>query len=35
MVHAQYKNGGWPIYYPLRKGCYTHITINNNSTGGN
>jgi len=28
---AQYKNGGWPQYYPLRKGYYTHITFNDNA----
>jgi PelA/Pel-15E family pectate lyase len=25
---AQYENGGWPQFYPLRKGYYTHITFN-------
>lgn len=27
---AQYANGGWPMFYPLRKGYYTHITYNDN-----
>jgi PelA/Pel-15E family pectate lyase len=28
LLAAQYPNGGWPQYYPLRKGYYTHITYN-------
>jgi PelA/Pel-15E family pectate lyase len=28
LLAAQYENGGWPQYYPLRKGYYTHITFN-------
>lgn len=28
LLEAQYANGGWPQYYPLRKGYYTHITFN-------
>jgi PelA/Pel-15E family pectate lyase len=28
IVEAQYPNGGWPQYFPLRKGYYTHITFN-------
>lgn len=31
MLDAQYENGGWPQFYPLRKGYYTHITFNDNS----
>jgi pectinesterase len=31
ILDAQYKNGGWPMYYPLRKGYYTHITFNDNA----
>ncbi|AXP80106.1 Pectinesterase A precursor [Mariniflexile rhizosphaerae] len=31
ILKAQYPNGGWPQYYPLRKGYYTHITYNDNS----
>jgi pectinesterase len=32
ILDAQYKNGGWPMFYPLRKGYYTHITFNDNAT---
>ncbi len=28
LVKAQYANGGWPQYFPLRKGYYSHITFN-------
>lgn len=28
LLVAQYPNGGWPQYFPLRKGYYTHITFN-------
>ena len=28
MLDAQYSNGGWPQFYPLRKGYYSHITYN-------
>jgi PelA/Pel-15E family pectate lyase len=28
---AQYANGGWPQYHPLRKGYYTHITFNDHA----
>lgn len=28
MMDAQYDNGGWPQYYPIRKGYYEHITFN-------
>jgi PelA/Pel-15E family pectate lyase len=28
---AQYPNGGWPQYFPLRKGYYSHITFNDNA----
>jgi PelA/Pel-15E family pectate lyase len=31
---AQYANGGWPQYYPLRQGYYTHITYNDNAMIG-
>lgn len=31
ILDAQYKNGGWPMFYPLRKGYYTHITFNDNA----
>lgn len=30
ILKAQYKNGGWPQYFPLRKGYYSHITFNDN-----
>jgi PelA/Pel-15E family pectate lyase len=30
ILQAQYANGGWPQYFPLRKGYYTHITFNDN-----
>ena len=30
ILRAQYTNGGWPQYFPLRKGYYTHITFNDN-----
>jgi PelA/Pel-15E family pectate lyase len=29
---AQYANGGWPQFFPLRKGYYTHITFNDDAT---
>lgn len=28
LLEAQYENGGWPQYYPLRDGYYSHITFN-------
>ena len=28
MLAAQYPNGGWPQFWPLRKGYYSHITYN-------
>jgi pectinesterase len=28
---AQYENGGWPQYYPLRSGYYTRITYNDDA----
>ena len=30
LLEAQYANGGWPQFYPLKKGYYTHITYNDN-----
>jgi PelA/Pel-15E family pectate lyase len=30
ILAAQYPDGGWPQFYPLRKGYYTHITYNDN-----
>jgi pectinesterase len=32
ILDAQYANGGWPMFFPLRKGYYTHITFNDNAT---
>jgi PelA/Pel-15E family pectate lyase len=32
ILEAQYKNGGWPMYYPLHKGYFTHITFNDDAT---
>ncbi len=34
MLDAQYPNGGWPQFYPLRKGYYTHITFNDGAMIG-
>lgn len=31
ILEAQYENGGWPQFYPLKKGYYTHITFNDDS----
>lgn len=31
IYEAQYGSGGWPMFYPLRKGYYTHITYNDNA----
>jgi len=31
LFEAQYKNGGWPQFYPLKKGYYTHITYNDDA----
>lgn len=28
LLNAQYENGGWPQFYPIRKGYYEHITYN-------
>jgi PelA/Pel-15E family pectate lyase len=28
MLAAQYANGGWPQFYPVREGYYSHITYN-------
>lgn len=32
ILAAQYENGGWPMFFPLRKGYYTHITFNDDAT---
>jgi PelA/Pel-15E family pectate lyase len=34
LLKAQYANGGWPQYFPLRKGYYSHITYNDNAMIG-
>jgi PelA/Pel-15E family pectate lyase len=31
LLSAQYPNGGWPQYHPLRKGYYSHITFNDHA----
>lgn len=31
LLDAQYENGGWPQYFPLRRGYYTHITFNDDA----
>ena len=32
LFEAQYSNGGFPQFYPLRKGYYGHITYNDDAT---
>jgi PelA/Pel-15E family pectate lyase len=34
LLAAQYENGGWPQYWPLRTGYYTHITFNDDAMIG-
>jgi PelA/Pel-15E family pectate lyase len=34
LLTAQYENGGWPQFYPLRKGYYMHITYNDGAMIG-
>jgi PelA/Pel-15E family pectate lyase len=31
LLEAQYENGGWPQFYPLRSGYYSRITYNDNA----
>ncbi len=31
LFESQYESGGWPQFYPLRKGYYTHITFNDDA----
>lgn len=31
ILDAQYENGGWPMFYPVKKGYYTHITFNDDA----
>jgi len=34
LLHAQYDNGGWPQYFPLRNGYYSQITYNDDAMIG-
>ncbi|GAB3533801.1 pectate lyase [Pontibacter brevis] len=34
LLEAQYENGGWPQFYPLREGYYEHITFNDRAMIG-
>jgi PelA/Pel-15E family pectate lyase len=34
LLKAQYANGGWPQFYPLHQGYYTHITYNDDAMIG-
>ena len=34
LLAAQYENGGWPQYYPLRRGYHSHITFNDDAMVG-
>jgi PelA/Pel-15E family pectate lyase len=34
LLKAQYGNGGWPQYFPLRHGYYQHITFNDDAMIG-
>jgi PelA/Pel-15E family pectate lyase len=34
LLKAQYANGGWPQYFPLHHGYYTHITYNDDAMVG-
>ena len=34
LLNAQYKNGGWPQYFPLRSNYSRHITFNDNAMIG-
>ena len=31
LLAAQYPNGGWPQFFPLRRGYYSHITFNDDA----
>ena len=31
LLAAQYPNGGWPQFFPLREGYYSHITFNDDA----
>jgi PelA/Pel-15E family pectate lyase len=34
LLKAQYPNGGWPQFYPLRNGYWSHITYNDDAMVG-
>ncbi|MCC9168215.1 pectate lyase [Pontibacter harenae] len=34
LLEAQYENGGWPQFYPIKKGYYEHITFNDGAMIG-
>jgi PelA/Pel-15E family pectate lyase len=34
LIRSQYSNGGWPQFYPLRQGYYSHITFNDDAIIG-
>lgn len=34
LLEAQYDNGGWPQFYPVKKGYYEHITFNDGAMMG-
>ncbi|MDT0644631.1 pectate lyase [Zunongwangia sp. F363] len=34
LLKAQYDNGGWPQFYPIREGYYEHITYNDGAMIG-
>lgn len=34
LLASQYENGGFPQFYPLKKGYYTHITFNDDAMVG-
>ncbi|MDN3669343.1 pectate lyase [Echinicola jeungdonensis] len=34
LLEAQYENGGWPQFYPIREGYYEHITYNDGAMIG-
>jgi PelA/Pel-15E family pectate lyase len=34
LLAAQYPNGGWPQFYPIRQGYYEHVTFNDDAMIG-
>ena len=34
LLSSQYENGGFPQFFPLKKGYYTHITFNDDAMIG-